>query len=402
MKKILFVASVASLLATGCWKTEIENPVGEPSLSFSTGLNKITKAHGTADAANDGEVNLQAQDFRVWAYANFDDPNTTAVETNTIYDGMENLNVYYTKTTTGGTDGASVTSWAPKKQYYWPGKDKNLLFFAVSGASCGDDLAKDQTAVTVNPSAKTITVNNFAVTPATPNTDLMIADIIDQNQGKKEVDLKFHHALSKVEFLFKTNVNTAAGATDRMRVLVQSVKVDNLYASGTLNVSAGTPTTKIENNGADAGTVHPVTLNWAAQAENATTTPFEDDYQTEYTEWSWDGSSKIELIDGTSVDNPSSAQGFDKTAMALNSEATVFTTWLMVPQSIAGKKVTVKYIINNRQFETIFALDTQTLKSWDVNQYIKYTVTLTPNLISFVPSVEDWQTKDENNVDMSN
>ena len=67
MKKILFVAFAATLLAAGCQKTEIINRVGD-RIGFSTQLDKITKSVGTADAANDGEENLLAQDFRVWAY----------------------------------------------------------------------------------------------------------------------------------------------------------------------------------------------------------------------------------------------------------------------------------------------------------------------------------------------
>ena len=84
---------------------------------------------------------------------------------------------------------------------------------------------------------------------------------------------------------------------------------------------------------------------------------------------------------------------FDDTALLLDDEAEVFTTWLMMPQSVEGKKVTVTYIINSRQFSSVFALDKNlTNKKWAVNQHIKYTVTLTPNVISFNPTVEDWET----------
>ena len=79
-----------------------------------------------------------------------------------------------------------------------------------------------------------------------------------------------------------------------------------------------------------------------------------------------------------------------------DNEEEVFTTWLMMPQSVEGKTVTVTYIINSRQFTSVFALDKNlTEKKWAVNQHIKYIVTLTPNVISFTPTVEDWKAADE-------
>jgi hypothetical protein len=82
-------------------------------------------------------------------------------------------------------------------------------------------------------------------------------------------------------------------------------------------------------------------------------------------------------------------------------KAQVFTTWLMIPQSIEGKKVEITYLINQRKFTSIFPLETTSLKAWEDNQYVKYTITLAPNLISFNPSVEDWTTP-ETNVDYQN
>ena len=70
----------------------------------------------------------------------------------------------------------------------------------------------------------------------------------------------------------------------------------------------------------------------------------------------------------------------------------LFTTWLMLPQSVDGKKVQITYLINDRQFTSIFPLYTTTLTDWGQNQHIRYTVTLAPNLIVFDPSVGDWDT----------
>lgn len=83
MKRILFVALSATLLAAGCQKTEIINPVNSNVMTFSTNMSKLTKA-GQQDAEKTGEVNLQEQNFRVWAYCAYEDQNTTAVEMNSI------------------------------------------------------------------------------------------------------------------------------------------------------------------------------------------------------------------------------------------------------------------------------------------------------------------------------
>lgn len=397
MKKILLVAASVTLLAAGCQKTEIVNPVGEPAMTFSTGMKKLTKAVGTADADTSGIKNLRAQDFRVWAYSNYDDPNTNTVEQDQIYDGMENLNIYYKEVTTGEENSPVSGSWAPAKEYYWPGTDKNLFFFAVSGALKGEDLATQDT-VSIDIDTKTMTVNEFRVDPLNPNVDLMVADAVDQHQGDKGVNLDFHHALSKVEFLFKTV------QSEKMRVLVQSIEVEGLVAVGDLTATfdeANKEENKenTQNPELVTGYTWPVVMEWNTQ--DKATAAFADDYDEEYTEWAFGEEGKessiIELADQvTKVDPAEPTADFDRTALELTTTATPFATWLMVPQDITDKKVVVTYIINNRQFEQPFSLTTADLTSWGQNQYVRYTVTLAPNLISFIPSVDEWDQYDAN------
>jgi opacity protein-like surface antigen len=117
MKQIFFVAISATLLAAGCQKTEVINPVGEPAMSFTTGAKKLTKGEGTADAAaTDKDQNLKAQDFRVWAYAAEEYDHTPTPDINLIYDGMENLPVTYD----------SANGWSTTSQHFWPGKEKAI------------------------------------------------------------------------------------------------------------------------------------------------------------------------------------------------------------------------------------------------------------------------------------
>ena len=390
MKRIFFVALGATLLAAGCQKTEIINPVGGNVMTFSTNMSKLTKA-GQQDAEKTGEVNLQEQNFRVWAYGAYEDQNNTATELNKIYDGIENLDVTYTP-----ANGEIPAAWGTAKEYFWPGVGKELKFFAVS-----DGKASTSSNVTIGTDINSLTVADFEVTPGAYNTDLMVADFVKQHQGDKVVDLKFHHALSKVQFVFKTV------ATGDATVYVQDLVVRDLETKGTLNVApkpAETPENGEENGTqtqADGetttyvGEVTPVKFTWALPTSSTSLANFEDDWTTAVADTDTDFPANIDGVAATET---------DKVAMkvtATGTDSQVFTTWLMLPQSIVGKKVEITYLINERKFTSIFPLETTSLKAWEDNQYVKYTITLAPNLISFNPSVEDWTTS-ETNVDYQN
>ena len=383
MKKIFFVALSATLLAAGCQKTEVINPVGGPTMSFTTGMGKLTKSVGDADAEAAGIRNLEAQDFSVWAYA---DPNsdfstvTTVDATTKIYDDIENLLVECTAAsvdavlddpTTDVNEAADAVAgtWSTGTEYYWPGENKDLRFFAVSadgdwlrptteGATCP---------VTINYTAPSITVNDFTVTAVATdektaaNEDLMIADFVKQNQSDKVVDLKFRHTLSKVEFVFKT-LAASTGET-APTVYVQSLKVDGLQNKGDLSVTAADPNAT------------PIVWEYEWTNDATSTANFTDD---------WKGTV-------TFAETVEAAAKTDNTAMLL-------TTWLMLPQTITGKNVEITYVINNRQFTSVFPIYSteDALTAWAYNQHIKYTITLAPNVISFNPSVEEWKTPADN------
>ncbi len=416
MKKIFFVALSATLLAAGCQKTEVISPVGGTAMSFSTSMSKVTKAIGTADAAETGTKNLEAQDFSVWAYA---DPagdfssNGTAVDATTrIYDKMANLHISCTEAsvlddpTTDANEKKDGT-WVPanNKEYYWPGTGKDLMFFAVSAdgnwlrPATPDETRKvtiDLDGPDGGNKTPTMTITNFKVehTPVldktdpdnvkvvktAANEDLMVADYVKQNQDtKKNVDLKFRHTLSKVEFLFKTVKTTGVA------VYVQKVEVKNLETTGTLNV-AYAPTTGIAS------------FDWGnlPLANSTTLETFTDDWEE----------SVIITGDNKDTEFPAKIEGVAPTADDLkamkitaeggvNDPAQLFTTWLMIPQSVSGKKVEITYLINERKFTSVFALDANlTNAKWAANQYVRYTVTLAPNIIKFVPDVEGWDQHD--------
>ena len=376
MKKIFFVAISATLLAAGCQKTEVINPVGEPALGFTTGAKKLTKSVGTADAAaTDKDQNLKAQDFRVWAYAAEEFDHTQSTDLNLIYDGMENLPVTFT----------SEGGWGTTSQHFWPGKEKELKFFAVSGDNnffgTGGTIS---TTVIPSPSENTMQVKDFTITSPNYNVDLMVADYAEQNQYKKAVDLNFRHTLSKVEFVFNTR------PAEGISVFVQKVEVAGLVNKGTLDVIYNEMT---EQSGSSTDDYKPATgkatFKWNHGVTEPTKGDFIDDWETEIPTTNTNFPSKIEGVDVTADDR----KAMEITAaVGTEDPANVFTTWLMIPQSIEGKKVKITYLLNERKAEGEFALDVNNLKEWKDNQYIRYVVTLSPNLISFNASTTDWTT----------
>ena len=82
---------------------------------------------------------------------------------------------------------------------------------------------------------------------------------------------------------------------------------------------------------------------------------------------------------------------------------------MVLPQDVKGKKVKVTYLINGRQFVNEFALDAFTDTDndpetcmWAVNQFVKYTINLSPNLITFDADVAPWNPVAGDNVNHAN
>ena len=381
MKKILFVAISATLLAAGCQKTEIINQVPGDAMTFTTAMSKLTKAAGTADAdQTNGLINLQAQDFKVWTYKAFTD-EVNGDTPGQVYDEMEALDVTF------------GTQWTTTKDYYWPGTDKSLDFFAVSTKLWAVAEVKDEAGNVITPAVpgvtvgiegagleiggRELTVSGYTVAASNPNDDLMVAEFVRQHQGMndKKVNLHFKHALAKVQFRFTTNPGDD-------KIEVKSLKVAGLNTTGTLTV------TEDGDVAANNGRV-PVKLEWTGQA---TPEEFTDDY---------DGNLELKA--------PETVTEGETTTVVNNDQE--FATWLVLPQVITGKTVTIAYDITSetgtRSFEQTFALTRPAVEEvkegetvvtegkeafaeWKINQVVIYTINLSPNKITFDPSVEPW------------
>lgn len=383
MKKIFFVALGATLLAASCQKTEIINQVPGESMTFTTAMSKLTKAVGESDADKvDGMDNLKAQDFKVWAFCAYEDA-INDVNFGDVYDEMEALDVTF------------GTAWTTTKDYYWPGTDKSLDFFAVSTGhdwavaevknEAGEVTTPAVPGVSVviegeglTPAARTMTISGYVVDANDPNDDLMVAEFVRQHQGMngKKVSMHFKHALAKVQFRFTTN----AGDDE---IYVKSLKVADLKTTGKLTVTESGSI--VETNGRV-----PVTLAWS---DHGTVADFTDDHDSDL---------KLKA--------PEEETGEDGQVTVKKNDQE-FATWLVLPQDISNKTVTIEYSITSetgtRDFTQTFALtrpavaevkdgDTvvtpgkDAFAAWDINQVVIYTINLSPNKITFEPSVEPW------------
>ena len=415
MKKILFVAASAILLAAGCQKTEVLNQaVGDP-MTFSTGMAKLTKSPTAT-----GEQNLATQNFQVWSYTAYTD-DLNSVIPGSVYENINGIIVNY-DIAADGTGSCSTT-----EDYYWPGTGLKLDFFAISSKSTftsasspatvdeteggtGDDTDQGSTGENTetptnlsvsfeNPGLtlgqRKMTLNGYSVTAATMNSgaaigaddDLMVAEFVRQDQAmgdpKKSVSLHFKHALSKVRFKFITTKDENTKET----VTVKSLKVEGLKNKGNLVVSE-TSSTPDNTNGRT-----PVSLAWNSVTGDV-------DYERVFTNFTLD-----------------TDQAWN-TSFATLKEDAYHATWLVMPQTIDNVNVEISYSITNSETNKtvedtrLFPLTRKAsgegeaavsaFNEWGINKITTYTINISPNKISFNPSVEDWDTAGETNIGQEN
>lgn len=388
MKKIFFVAIAATLLAAGCQKTEVlnqVNPVDGTSMTFAPNMGKLTKA-ATAEGA--GETNLSEQDFRLWAYYVAADPNRGAAA-NDVYDQMANIII---------SDNSG--DWKATTTHFWPGKGKYLKFFAVSADSdTYGGAAEGPTAtggkIAVDPVTDIMTITGFTVNEEAPDTDLMIADYVEAKQKENDgesntVDFTFRHALTKVQFCFRNTETNMPVYVQQMFVegvnTVADLTVDKSKGTGVAAMAWGTPEGPVIFAGDYTTTADDGTFTTPVQAENYAT--------------AWEPK-------GVTI----ASNGY----MKLTNEYKPYTTWLVIPQNVyvaeqTDLKVTIAYVIESqtetRQFVSTFSLGSaEVVPAWGINQYVKYNINLTPNIIGFDATVEDWYEtsagSDNGNVDIN-
>ena len=363
-------------------------------MTFSTDIAKLTKADEPNDAT------LKEQGFKLTAINAYDDNYTTNLEFNTVYYEMNNLQFKHDK-----DNGWKITN---NQSYFWPGSRKDLVFLAISSSKADikiPEIVEGGFGLTGNKvkeriAYENVKVNGFTIayesesakyekaegadtpTQTSPNDDLMISDVVIQNQddapdgGKKgQVNLDFKHVLSKVQFAFMTSSSTVG----KYPVKVTSLKISNLVTEGTLEVAVDLSENRTAAN----------VYDWSPENND-----------TQYAPAALEGEGE-DFIVGYEL----TIDAFEKT------NANQYAEWLVIPQDITGKMVTIEYEItdkesdpnNPKKFTSVWPLDTEKLNAWERNQFIRYTVTLSPNIIEFNPTVnEGWESPEKGDVDLDN
>lgn len=428
MKKILFLAGTAILLAISCQKTEVQN-MSLDQIGFNAKMGKLTKAPNASKS--DIMANLQEQGFHVWGF--FATENDLNYQVGEKY--LDNILVTY-----------SNSNWVTSETYYWPGKGKELDIYAISSwdedysllySGSGDSQACN---VDIDHNANKVTITEFDVDEDADN-DLMVAAMIKQDQDDdKYVRPNFEHALTKVLLKFRGPVKTSD--TDETEIYVVSAETSSIPSKSTLTVTnipnTGTTTTTYSYNGEDyTGEVVEVegkhyrkedtmtsesgtTVNENATALVVTTSTTESTGYSQTFLWGAQSDNttyvaqnelaQVKLAAGDVILETGNKNTEIIQAVKLTDEYQLFGSWLLLPQGKSTEQAAyaemtkdthyldVVYIVAGQEIKQRFDLTNGgNIKAWERNQQITYNVTISPDYINFEPDVTDWITSKEEN-----
>jgi len=356
MKKIILIAAAAAMVLSSCSKNSIsENYSDANQVGFSSYSGRATKANGSFVTSGNLPDNSY---FGVYCYktgnASFDATSNTA-------NFMANVDVKY--------DGTSYT-YSPLR--YWPSDGaNNLLSFFAYYPYTNVASPAPTAGITSQPTSSTTGLGTFGFTvpsEAKDQIDFMISDVVKDQQFTSnttkngQVDLKFHHMLTQVNFKAKAT-DEYTGTT----IIIESVNLTNINSTGTLTVD---PT---------------ATASEWAQADPSTGTTFVVPLSTTASNYTF----------GPDAANYTTVKDF-----TTNNETTNSATFLMMPQKIADNaQLIVKYTYKTDGMaapieNTKTVLLKNAVAAWDKNQSITYTISIGLNAITFTAEVADWKTLD--------
>ena len=445
MKRILYIAAMASLLMTSCQKTDVLNVV-EDTIDFSTEVGKLTKAATDYTAAK--YEKLVDQGFRVWAFADFTLGNDTD---GTIYRGINGLWVRY-------EDGWGIDA---TQKYFWPQTGNFLQFYALSykhedGWTVPLDskthLLPAVTEANGEVPAKATEVTGLALPVYTvcaeANDDIMVADHVRQDKSvTKTVKPFFRHTMTKVEFKFKKGGEESdTDAEEASVIILKGISTDPLVYKGSLDVTYSdsdanpavpfkfkwTPETSkmafyglpsdvltiVKKGGAIVDVVDEVpstvgeigavcvvngentrTIYSCAKAEGAqeATWALVETHTYDASEKVW----KSDKDTDQSEETKSAYETFVGKVLTVQMET--FVTWYMIPQGIdlvetdgqvTAGRVKIDYVADGVHIEQFFGLKGTHVTTWEEELCVKYNVTIAPHKIQFSPTVGEWDPYD--------
>lgn len=367
----MFFAAVAALALTACVKTEITSVNEENQHAIGLSLytpRPITKADGTFidNTATAGLV--VGKHFAVYANST---ANGTAFTTSAIGNTfMSAVSVEFASAK--NTSSTGMDTYSPLR--YWPSGDTPdyLTFWAYYPLETGNGITYTAPTGSNDMGSYAFTAASTAATMV----DFLVSDVVNDmvytDGNKGIVPLVFHHQLTKVQFLFKTDATTAADANTK--VYLTDAKLIDVLTTRTLNVTYSAGTTSTAWAGTNAAT--PANYEIFVNGKDVTDA----------------AANKVELT-------------------ATATTATNAETFLMVPQTMIASSGTNPQILRvnwdvvtdgvTTHNQKDLYLDecvteaggsTQANIDWVKNQRVIYTITIGPKPIKFTGNVEGWGT----------
>lgn len=320
MKKIIILAAAALATLASCSKVDVKTPDMQKEISFRA-FNY--KAQNTKAPIEGTIYKLTDPNFGMFAYW-YDGTTVTSWDAAGATAFMEDVEI---------VPNTTLNIWEPEATYYWP-LSGAITFIGYSPKN--DDVDASYTNTT-----KTLTISEF---DALNDYDLMYGEIAADKTANdtdykhengtttnpKGVDVKFHHALSQIQFYVKSDYDI--------------FKVNSIVVKGAKNGETLTVVNNVPSWTA-AGTAADVTVG---ETETAVTAAY-----AQY------GDSK-----------------------------------LLIPQNLTGVTVEINYsqTANGITSTTTkaFSASSAAFSAWEINKKYIYYIDITANKIYFAPEIVDW------------
>lgn len=217
MKKNVFwlAAMAAAVSLTGCSVDEVVEKAEVRNIGFDAFANKSSRAATTTDQG------LGHSDFSVWG-------KYDAVEV------FQNRKVYW-----NGTSGdASNGSWTYDDLELWVA-DKNYEFAAAAPYNASFTYDYESNKYSLGEITLDATTTGD-VTTYSNQTDYLVAEVKESvASGTNPVSFTFNHIVSKIDFIFKADIETTGKAWQSpVRIEIKNIKLSGVNSKNTYNNSA--------------------------------------------------------------------------------------------------------------------------------------------------------------------
>ena len=342
MKKLFFIAAIASAALVSCTKNEVAPVSFEKEITFAVPVvGPQTKAPQYGEIPVGYNVN---ESFGV--YAVHTDDNLTAWADGTLYMGSTGVGLLCEKHTTGDY-------WAPQTPYYWP-KEGKLSFAGYSPYEVSGTVTYGPAGLSVvkhNVSTNTAMHVDFMYAPRVYNYTASVltdGEETPDNHPYTGVDILFKHAMSSI--IFKVARNSSIDANTIITLNKITLEQPYMVADFHENITDG-----------ETYEHTPAWSEWST-AQDIITYNTPDALTTDLKEYVNNGDDDI----------------------------------ILIPQTLSEDvKVVLDYTITNPAGQSVhqvssIQLNTTGTDKWEIGKRYTYNITIGLEEIKFDPAVTNW------------